>query len=147
MPIAVDNFSLRFRHIDKLGEVSQQAVMNIVDDYVRARSTDTEHTEIRSKADVNDTYLDKSLDDLTPWYADFRRMVLSLRGPSEHETFDHPVAVFIAISASDPDPMTTITQLYNPNIPSFTVDKPFIDPSVLRYYVILHDPQRATDEQ
>ncbi|ORZ00797.1 ER-golgi trafficking TRAPP I complex 85 kDa subunit-domain-containing protein [Syncephalastrum racemosum] len=74
-------------------------------------------------------------------------MVLSLRGPSEHETFDHPVAVFIVISASDPDPMTTITQLYNPNIPSFTVDKPFIDPNVLRYYVILHDRQRATDEQ
>lgn len=82
-----------------------------------------------------------------PWYTDFKKAMLTLRGITEHETFDHPVACFIVISSDDPDPMGTITQLYNPNIPSFTVDKPYVDPNVLRYYVLLHDPHLASEEQ
>ncbi|KAI8149716.1 ER-golgi trafficking TRAPP I complex 85 kDa subunit-domain-containing protein [Fennellomyces sp. T-0311] len=73
--------------------------------------------------------------------------MLSLRGITEHETFDHPVAIMIAISSTNPDPMGTITQLYNPNIPSFTVDRPYVDPNILRYYVLLHDPHRASEAQ
>ncbi|KAI9015852.1 ER-golgi trafficking TRAPP I complex 85 kDa subunit-domain-containing protein [Phycomyces nitens] len=73
--------------------------------------------------------------------------MLSLRGITEHETFDHPVAVLIVISSANPDPMSTIMQLYNPNVPSFTIDKPYVDPNILRFYVLLHDPQQTTLEQ
>ncbi|KAI9496625.1 ER-golgi trafficking TRAPP I complex 85 kDa subunit-domain-containing protein [Zychaea mexicana] len=73
--------------------------------------------------------------------------MLSLRGITEHETFDHPVAIMIVISSTNPDPMGTITQLYNPNIPSFTVDRPYVDPNILRYYVLLHDPHTASESQ
>ncbi|KAI7861325.1 ER-golgi trafficking TRAPP I complex 85 kDa subunit-domain-containing protein, partial [Spinellus fusiger] len=65
--------------------------------------------------------------------------MLSLRGITEHETFDHPVAVLIVISSTNPDPMATIMQLYNPNVPSFTIDKPYVNPTLLRFYVLLHD--------
>lgn len=57
IPIAVDNFSVRFRHVDKLGEPNHQAVMGVVDDHVRARKAPEMH-EIRTQADVNDEYLD-----------------------------------------------------------------------------------------
>ncbi|KAI8381466.1 ER-golgi trafficking TRAPP I complex 85 kDa subunit-domain-containing protein [Radiomyces spectabilis] len=83
---------------------------------------------------------------VTPWYADFRRLILSYRGIAEHETFDHPVATLIVISSANPDPMGTIMQLYNPNIPSFTVDKPYVDPNILRFYLLLHDPHKTTLE-
>ncbi|KAI9253330.1 ER-golgi trafficking TRAPP I complex 85 kDa subunit-domain-containing protein [Helicostylum pulchrum] len=73
--------------------------------------------------------------------------MLSLRGITEHETFDHPVATMIVISSSNPDPVSTIMQLYNPNVPSFTIDKPYVDTNILRYYVVLHDPNRTTLEQ
>ncbi|ORZ15022.1 ER-golgi trafficking TRAPP I complex 85 kDa subunit-domain-containing protein [Absidia repens] len=73
--------------------------------------------------------------------------MLSLRGMTEHETFDHPVAMLIAISSANPDPMGAIMQLYNPNVPSFTVDKPYVDTNILRYYVLIHDPQQTTLEQ
>lgn len=87
------------------------------------------------------------LDDLTPWYADFKNTMLSFRGITEYETFDHPVATMIVISSSNPDPVSTIMQLYNPNVPSFTVDKPYVDTNILRYYVVLHDPNRTSIEQ
>ncbi|KAI9480322.1 MAG: ER-golgi trafficking TRAPP I complex 85 kDa subunit-domain-containing protein [Benjaminiella poitrasii] len=86
------------------------------------------------------------LNDLTPWYVDFKNTILSLRGITEYETFDHPVATMIAISSTDPDPVSTIMQLYNPNVPSFTIDKPYVDTNVLRYYVILHDSNLTTLE-
>ncbi|KAI7886863.1 ER-golgi trafficking TRAPP I complex 85 kDa subunit-domain-containing protein [Mucor mucedo] len=73
--------------------------------------------------------------------------MLSLRGITEHETFDHPVATMIVISSSNPDPVSTIMQLYNPNVPSFTIDKPYVDTNILRYYVVLHDPNRTSLEQ
>ncbi|KAI7902118.1 ER-golgi trafficking TRAPP I complex 85 kDa subunit-domain-containing protein [Cokeromyces recurvatus] len=87
-----------------------------------------------------------SLDDLTPWYADFKNTFLSLRGITEYETFDHPVATMIVISSTNPDPVSTIMQLYNPNVPSFTIDKPYVDTNILRYYVVLHDSNLTTLE-
>ncbi|KAI8068329.1 ER-golgi trafficking TRAPP I complex 85 kDa subunit-domain-containing protein [Gongronella butleri] len=68
------------------------------------------------------------------------------RGITEHNTFDHPVAVMIAISSANPDPMGTIMQLYNPNVPSFVIDRPYVDTNILRYYVLIHDPQQTTWE-
>ncbi|ORX43881.1 hypothetical protein DM01DRAFT_1295694 [Hesseltinella vesiculosa] len=88
-----------------------------------------------------------SIESLTPWYSDFKHLVMNARGITEHSTFDHPVAVVIAISSANPDPMGTIMQLYNPNVPAFTLDKPFVDPNILRYYVLLHDPQQTTMDQ
>lgn len=84
---------------------------------------------------------------MMPWYTDFRKCMLSIRGITEHETFDHPVAVMIVISSADADPIDTVMNLYNPTAPSFAVDKPYVDPNILRYYVILHDPQQTTLEQ
>ncbi|KAI8096946.1 ER-golgi trafficking TRAPP I complex 85 kDa subunit-domain-containing protein [Halteromyces radiatus] len=81
-----------------------------------------------------------------PWYTSFKNLIFSLRGITEHETFDHPVAMLMVISSVNPDPMGAIMQLYNPNVPSFTIDKPYVDTNILRYYVLLHDPQQTTLE-
>ncbi|KAI8328146.1 ER-golgi trafficking TRAPP I complex 85 kDa subunit-domain-containing protein [Chlamydoabsidia padenii] len=81
-----------------------------------------------------------------PWFTTYKDLILSLRGITEHETFDHPVAIMMVISSANPDPVGAIMQLYNPNVPSFTVDKPYVDTNVLRYYVLLHDPQQTTLE-
>lgn len=36
--------------------------------------------------------LPEPLEEITPWFADFRDMILGNRLVSEHETFNHPVA-------------------------------------------------------
>ncbi|KAI8641827.1 ER-golgi trafficking TRAPP I complex 85 kDa subunit-domain-containing protein [Parasitella parasitica] len=147
-PISIDNFNIRFRPIHKLEEPDHQAVMNLVQDSVKEKGERYQGLleEIRTRNDVTEDYLSTPLDDLTPWYADFKNAVLSLRGITEYETFDHPVATMIVISSSNPDPVSTIMQLYNPNVPSFTIDKPYVDTNILRYYVVLHDPNRTSIE-
>ena len=57
IPFAIDNFNVRFRQLDKLGEPNHQAVISVVDDYVRSKHPHQYH-EIRGPADVNDVYLD-----------------------------------------------------------------------------------------
>ncbi|KAL7316394.1 hypothetical protein PS15m_005491 [Mucor circinelloides] len=149
VPIPIDNFNIRFRPINKLEEPNHQAVMNLVQENVKEKGEQFQGLieEIKTRGDVTEEYLNTPLDDLTPWYADFKNAMLSFRGITEYETFDHPVATMIVISSSNPDPVSTIMQLYNPNVPSFTVDKPYVDTNILRYYVVLHDPNRTSIEQ
>jgi hypothetical protein len=37
-------------------------------------------------------YKTASIENLTPWFADTKSMVLKTRNISEHETFGHPIA-------------------------------------------------------
>ncbi|KAI8994486.1 ER-golgi trafficking TRAPP I complex 85 kDa subunit-domain-containing protein [Pilobolus umbonatus] len=146
LPNALDNFSVRFKPIDKLDEPNHEAVMRLVQERVRENG-EGPIEEIKDRNSISEAYLKTLVDDITPWYSKFKHTLLSLRGITEHETFDHPVAVMIVISSSNPDPISTIMQLYNPSSPTFSIDKPYVDTNILRYYVILHDPQRTTIEQ
>ncbi|OBZ80858.1 Trafficking protein particle complex subunit 8, partial [Choanephora cucurbitarum] len=148
-PLAIDNFNIRFQHVDKLDEPNHLAVMKLVHDNVKAAGSqmaEDQIKEIRTRQDVTDDYLSTPLDELTPWYVNFKHTILMQRGMTEHETFDHPVATMIVISSANPDPVSTIMQLYNPNVPSFTIDKPYVDTNILRYYVVLHDPNKTSYE-
>ncbi|KAI8984692.1 ER-golgi trafficking TRAPP I complex 85 kDa subunit-domain-containing protein [Mycotypha africana] len=149
VPIPIDQFMLRLKPIHRLDEPNHQSVMKMMEDKMKRYPNvqPQENSMIRTKQDVTDDYLNTPLDQFMPWYIDFKKTLLSLRGITEYETFDHPVATMVVISSANPDPLQTIMQLYNPNIPSFTVDRPYIHPNVLRYYVVLHDPTTTSDEQ
>lgn len=113
----------------------------------------------------------ESIETLTPWYATFRDVVLGTRPVAEHETFNHPVAgqsnvffgslatglslmplltvstsVILAISSSNRDPMNAMAQLYDRlNQSTFYSQRPFMDPIVLRYFVVVHDVGGGVD--
>jgi hypothetical protein len=89
----------------------------------------------------------ENMDELTPWYAQFRHLILSIKGISEHETFDHPVAIVYTVSSSTADPMATMMELINSHNVIPGSERGFIDPNVLRYYVLIHDGHSATMEQ
>jgi len=78
-----------------------------------------------------------------PWYSRYRDLLLSVGGASDHETFDHPVASIIAISSLSPDPINEIHQLNNMSTPAVVFDKAYIDPTILKYYVLIHDNARG----
>jgi hypothetical protein len=86
------------------------------------------------------------MDEMTPWYSEFRHLILSIKGISEHETFDHPVAIVYAVSSSTPDPMATMMELVNTHSVVPGSERGFIDPNILRYYVLIHDGHVASIE-
>lgn len=58
VPIPIDNFKIRFRDINKLDEPNHQAMLRLVDDYVRSSAVEEAEPMIKTAADVNDSYLD-----------------------------------------------------------------------------------------
>ncbi|KAL0095280.1 hypothetical protein F4703DRAFT_1063482 [Phycomyces blakesleeanus] len=63
-PYAIDNFCVRFKAIDKLDEPNHRALMDVMDDHVRACGSDpaaSDIVHIKSRSDVDDNYLDSKL--------------------------------------------------------------------------------------
>lgn len=65
---------------------------------------------------------------------------------SRNETFDHPTAIILAVSTLSPDPLNAFAQLYAStqaqNCDVFGA-RPYVDPNILRYYVLIHDASQG----
>lgn len=84
----------------------------------------------------------------TPWFDEFAHDVCDQVGISEIETFNHPVACFMVVSTLDRDPVSTLVQLFNSGTASLPGhEKGYLDPNFLRYYVLVQDRHKTTDEQ
>ncbi|CAG8595408.1 16304_t:CDS:10, partial [Acaulospora morrowiae] len=149
LPNPIDNFVVRFSSLTSLEQPDVQLTSQILADKVKSISSNSlsvDLPQIAAKADVTERYLEVSQDDLTPWYAEYRRLFFTFTGVSEHETFEHPVACIIAISSSNKEPIATLSQMYNITTPAPIFDKGFMDTNILKYYVLLHDNHKVSLE-
>ncbi|GAA5923269.1 TRAPP III-specific subunit 85 family protein [Sporobolomyces koalae] len=98
-----------------------------------------------------------SLDELTPWYAQFRDQVFARRQVVPYETWGWPVGCVLALSTDHPDPLNAISllwdltspsQLYlpevglSPSTSSTAGQHNYVNPEVLRYILIVHDARK-----
>ncbi|KAL1917610.1 uncharacterized protein VTP21DRAFT_4003 [Calcarisporiella thermophila] len=142
LPNPIENFTIRFAHLSRLEQPELHAAHKVLAEGVRVPlnpEVANKFRAIKTKEDVTPEYLETDVDELTPWYKEYKRLFANFGGISEHETFDHPVACIIAISSNNPEPMETLLQLYNITTPAPIFEKGFIDPNLLKYYVLIHD--------
>ncbi|CAO1623963.1 unnamed protein product [Sympodiomycopsis kandeliae] len=89
-----------------------------------------------------------NLEEVTPWFADARNSILQSKAVNRHETFGHPVAVLLTVSTRSADPLNAFSSLFSAtqtqNCDVFQ-NSPFVDPNILRYYVLLHDESQGAD--
>ncbi|RGB32937.1 ER-golgi trafficking TRAPP I complex 85 kDa subunit-domain-containing protein [Rhizophagus diaphanus] len=145
----VENFTVRFAHLMNLEQPDVRLTSQIIAEKVKSIGKPTildDLPPISKKSDVNEKYLAVNQDDITPWYSEYRRLFFAFIGVSEHDTFDHPVACIIAVSSSDPDIDNTLHQLSNTTPPAPIFEKGFMDPNILKYYVLLHDNHKVSLE-
>ncbi|PWN44882.1 hypothetical protein IE81DRAFT_320856 [Ceraceosorus guamensis] len=96
------------------------------------------------KGDEKDEFDQDEMDkaDVTPWYALVRDEVLGRRNVESHETFGWPIGMILAVSSASPDPMNAFAALFeasNPHASRAYTDRPYMDSTLLRYYVLIHD--------
>ncbi|KAG0255917.1 Trafficking protein particle complex 8 [Actinomortierella ambigua] len=127
LPTAIDNLFLRFADIEQLDEPDHKARERWMAEVVRAQAT------------VEPVPAEKQF----PWYTEYCNLLLSTGGISDHETFDHPVACIIAISSLSTDPINEIHYLTNVSTPQAAFDKGYMDPTTLKYYVLIHDCRKG----
>ncbi|KAG0259994.1 Trafficking protein particle complex 8 [Mortierella polycephala] len=140
LPSAIDNFTLRFVEIDRLEEPDPKSAERWLAEVVRADAHGYEDRfKIKSKEQVTFEYLNAPPERVFPWYTSYRDLFFSMGGVSDHETFDHPIACIVAISSLSPDPINEIHQMNNMSTPPIVFEKAFMDPAILKYYVLVHD--------
>ncbi|KAG0313384.1 Trafficking protein particle complex 8, partial [Dissophora globulifera] len=140
LPSVIDGFNLRFTEIDQLEEPDSKTTQRWLAEIVRAAAENFDDPfKIAGKEQVTYDYLNASPERAFPWYTRYRDLFFNTGGVSDHETFDHPVACVIAISSMSQDPLNEIHQLNNMSTPPLVFERTFMDPSILKYYVLLHD--------
>ncbi|KAG0366231.1 ER-golgi trafficking TRAPP I complex 85 kDa subunit-domain-containing protein [Gamsiella multidivaricata] len=140
LPSAIDNFTLRLTEMDQLEEPDPKTTQRWLAEVVRAAAHGYDDPfKIRGKKQVTNDYLNAPAAHIFPWYSSYRDLFFSTNGVSDHETFEHPVACIIAISSLSVDPINEIHQLNNMSTPPIVFEKAFMDPALLKYYVLIHD--------
>lgn len=89
----------------------------------------------------------------TPWFDLFVETLYDKRPLTPTETFSHPIVCacrprqthadcvgLMAVSTAHPEPLNALASLYAATSPTeLYKDQPYMDPNVLRYYVVVHD--------
>ncbi|KAJ7293446.1 ER-golgi trafficking TRAPP I complex 85 kDa subunit-domain-containing protein [Mycena rebaudengoi] len=70
----------------------------------------------------------------TPWWDELKRCAEGDHVPSRAESWNHPVAIILAVSTTAPNPLQAITALHSRTIEL----PPWVDPTFLRYTLIVH---------
>jgi hypothetical protein len=88
----------------------------------------------------------KTLDDLTPWYREFRDQVFSKRSDQclEFETWSWPVGCILGLTSQHPDPLNAISLLWDLTSSHSSANAEFVNPDILRYILIIHDMRTTT---
>ncbi|KAF9431013.1 Trafficking protein particle complex 8 [Podila epigama] len=140
LPSAIDNFTLRFTEMEQLEEPDTKMSERWLSEIVSASVQGFEDTfQIKSAEQVTSDYLHASPERVYPWYTKYRDLFFLTGGVSDHESFDHPVACIIAVSSLSPDPINEIHQLNNMSTPSVVFEKTYMDPTLLKYHILIHD--------
>ncbi|RXK41319.1 hypothetical protein M231_01469 [Tremella mesenterica] len=75
-----------------------------------------------------------------------KSLLLSSRPVAVYETFQHPVGVLLAVSTSTPDPLGTLSRMYQQTMLPLN-GAPWMDGvNVMRFYVAIHDVSRMGDD-
>ncbi|KAI8819635.1 ER-golgi trafficking TRAPP I complex 85 kDa subunit-domain-containing protein [Fimicolochytrium jonesii] len=133
----VDRFQVRFRDIRQLESYGSDVIHRTVLAYLRDRGKDKPSLPVlRDKDDVPPN---GKVAELTPWYTDYRNCVCKYTGISEHETFNHPVAYLCVVSTTNPDPIAAAQQLVGEIQSMHVTERPYLDPAIPKYFLLLHD--------
>ncbi|KAJ3326413.1 Trafficking protein particle complex 8, partial [Gonapodya sp. JEL0774] len=88
---------------------------------------------------------DLSIESESPWYSEMRDYVMGSMRAVEFEAMSHPVACLSVVSTSNHDPVAALLNLFNQaSLPSI-YEKGFMDPNILRFYILLHDGHVTSD--
>ncbi|KAK0534038.1 hypothetical protein OC835_002828 [Tilletia horrida] len=147
-PLRIDQLSAfedgTSSEVNRHPEEVLDAVTAHISTHARRWDSEVPRIEVAERADLRPEHTQTPVDQLAPWFADFRELILGNRAVSEHETFGHPIALLITVSSACPDPVSAFAQLHEQSQqPTAYTQRPYMQLDVLRYYIVLHDISRS----
>ncbi|KAJ3156284.1 Trafficking protein particle complex 8 [Geranomyces michiganensis] len=143
-PATVERFPIRFRDFRQLDAFPPDIINKTIGAYLRQHGLERRPMPIiKSKGDVEEALEGVEPNEITPWYINYRDTVCKHIGMSEHETFNHPIAYLGVISTASADPIASAQQLMAEIANAVVPDRAYLDSSIPKYFLVLHDPHLA----
>lgn len=76
---------------------------------------------------------------VTPWFEDYRHAFFKLLRGTTHDSFSVPICCVCVVSTAHPEAVAAFATLYDPLNPPSPLSEPWVDPVLLKAYVLLHD--------
>ena len=142
-PVTLESCSVRFAELQTMDHpIDAATLMSVMMTDVMPSFQHQTLPILRTVTDVASLKESTGFGNLTPWFRQCRDLLSgSYIGPSEHETFNHPVAMLVVVTTADTDPIATAKRLMAADVA--ILQKPFIDPSIHKLCLLVHDPQEA----
>ncbi|KNC55395.1 uncharacterized protein AMSG_11054 [Thecamonas trahens ATCC 50062] len=77
----------------------------------------------------------------TPWYDAYHQTLADALRGSEHESFDHPVALLLVSTTRNPTPIEALAGLYSSSVPPTMFENGAMDPNLTAFRLILHEEE------
>ena len=139
-PYIINGLTLRFMDSSELEGVPPNDAERLLNSFVSKSTPLPEHyLKITCRQDVSIYLKESKTRSFTPWYRVYCDNFMRLLRYSEHETINHPVAVLMGVSSEDENPIQTFTEMYGEEHVPDAMKKTWIDPNLLKFFVMVHD--------
>eukprot|EP01135_Chromosphaera_perkinsii_P008690 Nk52_evm23s1444 gene=Nk52_evmTU23s1444 len=147
VPYIINNLTMRFVEMPDLQGATPKDAEKILN-YAVSKDVDfpEDYLKIVGREDVPNYLRESKVADLTPWYRNYCHTFIHILKYSEHESINHPVAALIAVSSGEEDPVKTASSMYDEENPPMIMSKPWLDPNLLKYYVMVNDVSEVSPE-
>ncbi|ORY24719.1 hypothetical protein LY90DRAFT_514455 [Neocallimastix californiae] len=147
--ITLNDFCLRFINFNCLREQNYTNIEKVALKLLK-KYEDVNVIDLLSKINPNDGPNDNIIDDIeenTPWFKEYKNIVNSVVSVSEHESFDHPLASFIFVSTNNKNPLSSFEQLQKAIDSHPIFNTKYVDPNIIKHYILIHDKRQTSDTE
>ncbi|THV07645.1 hypothetical protein K435DRAFT_825459 [Dendrothele bispora CBS 962.96] len=135
------SFALRFSNLQEIEtacrEDEEQRAMRTID-WISGRISRRSSHWVEEMNKLGDKPISR-----IPWWEEVKRCVEGDHVPSKAETWNHPVAVILAVSTNTPNPLQAVTNLH-----ARSIELPaWVDPSYLRYTLVVHSKDSTLSDE
>jgi hypothetical protein len=140
-PYRVQRMNLHFCESGEVAQPPEEFVDIVLDGVVRSSAANAHKmaSPVDSKEAAARLLEERDVDELAPWFGQYRQELARGLRWTDLEYFDHPVAVLLIGSASEPDLVNKLMALMALDALPPPFREGFMDPNMLKHYVLLHD--------
>ncbi|KAJ3221198.1 Trafficking protein particle complex 8 [Clydaea vesicula] len=142
----VDNFTLRFKGLNELDIFDYQQLNSVLTEPLPPLLHGNLKVDLNllKQSGVGIEYED--FERYTPWYTQYRDYFSLFDGPSEHETFNHPIACIFVVTTENPDPVSTFSLLSSQASLPKIFEKGFMDKNFLKHFLLIHEEKSQSQQ-
>ncbi|KAM9944612.1 hypothetical protein ACTFIT_009323 [Dictyostelium discoideum] len=142
----LNDFKVNFVTLKDYEQQIQSQILKDTSSSIDSLTTDEYHPnfKLRTKQDV--PYFQKICQEPTPWFEKYRHQFIKSLHNLDLETFTHPIAVILAVSSEDSNPIGTLVKMFEKPPPIFQQLGIEVT-NIPKIYMLIHPDNAHTESE